>query len=68
MDNMASCMSEGLEVEKQKAEALGKLASAAFLAHAPIELRTKIGQQEAELVLLTNEVKLASLKRKLSEK
>ena len=33
--------------------------------HAPLELRQKIGEQEAQIALLENETRIAALKKKL---
>ena len=59
-------MASGIEVEREKATALAKLASAAFLSHASTELRQRIGEQEAKILFLQNELKIAELKKKIS--
>ena len=58
-------MSASVDLEREKASSLSRLASAAYLAYAPQELKEKIGEQEARIILLQNEVKLAELKNKL---
>ncbi len=55
-------MAASLELEKAKSASLSRLASAAYLAFAPLELRQRIGEQEAEMILLKNELKSAKLR------
>jgi hypothetical protein len=58
-------MQAGLEVERDKAAALSRIATAATITHAPLELRQRIGEQEAEIALLENELRIAVLKKRL---
>ena len=60
-------MASGVEVEREKAVSLAKIASASLLAHASEEIRSRIGAQEAEIVYLQNAVKLAELRKKAAE-
>ncbi len=60
-------MAAGLDVEREKAAALSRIASAAHLSYAPADVRERIGQQEAEIVMLQNELRIAELKRQISK-
>ena len=60
-------MASGVEVEREKAVSLAKIASASLLAHASEEIRSRIGAQEAEIVYLQNAVKLAELRQQAAE-
>ena len=64
-ERIAAAMQAGLEVERDKAAALSRMATAAILAHAPLELRQKIGEQEGQISLLENEIRIAALKKRL---
>ncbi len=57
-------LASGIAVEKEKAAALSKIATAAYFPHLSADVKARILEQEAEIALLENSIRIAELKKK----